>query len=196
MADRSLFSIRSLTAISASDTGDDAPLVQFLSSVRNSDSASAPASRTVSFSSAPSRAGILLCRLPALASAKLHSFDPQRRSIDAIAKFQIVGRNQRLESLKQMPRDRPPAHRIGDLAILDPEPGRAAAVVAGHAVDAGADQIGNVKSLADVRYQFSRRRLACVEMQVIRSRRRRRRYAALGVSGGDQPEFPPGRRIQ
>ena len=37
---------RSLTAMSASDTGDDAPLVQFFSSVRNSDSASAPASRT------------------------------------------------------------------------------------------------------------------------------------------------------
>src|SRR6202161_3387832 len=147
MADRSLFSIRSLTAISASDTGDDAPLVQFFSLVRNSDSASAPASRTVSLSSATSRAGILLSRLPASASAKRQSFDPQRRSIDAVAKFQIVGRHQRLEYLKQMARDRHLAHRIGDLDILDPAPGGAAAVITRHAIDAGPDQVGNVKPL-------------------------------------------------
>src|SRR5437660_148636 len=42
--------------MSASETGDEAPLVQFFNSVRNSDNASAPASRTVSLSSAASRA--------------------------------------------------------------------------------------------------------------------------------------------
>ena len=89
-----MLSSRSLTAISASDTGEDAPLVQFFSSVRNIDSASAPASRTAFFSSAASRARIspLRCTLPALASAKRQSLDAQRRRIDAVAEFQIVGR--------------------------------------------------------------------------------------------------------
>src|ERR1700692_3629227 len=98
MADRSRIWIRSLTAISASDTGEDAPLVQFFSSVRNSDSASAPASRTVSVSNAAARAKTsrvktLSCVLSALASANRQSLDAQRRSIDAGTTLQIVGRH-------------------------------------------------------------------------------------------------------
>ncbi len=50
--------------MSASDTGDDAPLVQFFNSVRNNDSASAPASRTVAASNAESR-----CKIPARAGS-------------------------------------------------------------------------------------------------------------------------------
>src|SRR5471030_1141825 len=131
--------------MSASDTGDDAPLVQFFNSVRNSESASAPASRTASVSNAASRVRtsrtrFRCCRLSALASAKRQSLDPHRRRIDAVTKFQIVGRHHRFEYFEQMARDRHLAHRIGDLAVLDPETGGAAAVVAGHAVDAGTDQ--------------------------------------------------------
>src|SRR5688572_14285725 len=122
--------------MSASDTGEDAPLVQFFSSVRNSDSASAPASRTVSVSRAASRFSIsrvtiLSCTRSALTSAKRQPLDTNRRRIDAVTEFQIVGRHHRLEYLQQMPGDRDLAHRIGDFAILDPEAGGAAAVVAG-----------------------------------------------------------------
>src|SRR3954447_6152780 len=132
--------------MSASDTGEEAPLVQFLSSVRNSDKASAPASRTVSFSSSASRARILSA---ISASAKREALDAQRRRVDAILEFQIVGGHQRFEHRQQMPRDRHLADRIGDLAVLDPETGGATAVIAGHAVDTGADQIGDVKALLD-----------------------------------------------
>src|SRR5882672_7766383 len=104
--------------MSASDTGDEAPLVQFLSSVRNSDSASAPASRTVSVSSAASCA---LIASSVSASAKRQALDAQRRRVDAVAEFQIVGRRQRFEDRQQMTRDRHLAHGIGDLAVLDPE---------------------------------------------------------------------------
>ncbi|HMH61606.1 MAG TPA: hypothetical protein VK561_09970, partial [Bradyrhizobium sp.] len=45
--------------LSEESVDDEAPLVQFFSSVPNSDSASAPASRTVSVSSAASRALVL-----------------------------------------------------------------------------------------------------------------------------------------
>src|SRR3984957_842682 len=164
--------MRSLTLMSASDTGDEGPLVQLLSSVRNSDSASAPASRTVSVSNAASRvrtsgAKVSSCRLSALASAKRQTLDAQRWRIDAVTEHQIVGGDHRFEDVEEMPGDGHLAHRIGDLAVLDPESGRPAAVVAGHAVDAGADQVGDVKSLLDIRYQFGRRGLARLEVKVI-----------------------------
>src|ERR1700730_5997313 len=127
--------------MSASDTGDEAPLVQFFSSVRNSDSASAPASRTLSVSRAASRVQI---RSVVSTSAKRQALDAQRRRVDAITEFQVVGGNQRLEDLQQMARDRRFAHGIGDLAILDPEARGAAAVVTGDAIDAGADQGGEL----------------------------------------------------
>src|SRR5882724_11961604 len=196
VADRSLRSSRSLTLISASETGEDAPLVHFFSSVRNSDSPSAPASRTVSTSTMASCARKLPFPAPALASAKRQSLDAHRWRIDAIAELQIVGRHHRFEDIEKVPRDRHLAHRIGDLAVLDQEAGCAAAVVAGHAIDAGADQIGNVKSLADVGYQFGRRRLTRFEMQIVRSRRRRRRDAAMGVTGRDHSKLARGRGIQ
>src|SRR5262249_18365812 len=148
----------SLTAMSASETGeDDEPLVQVFSSVRNSDSASAPASRTVSFRSIASRA-----RSASLvsASAKRQSLDAQCRRVDAVAEDKIIGRSERFEDLEQMACDRHLAHRIGDLAVLDPEAGCAAAVVAGDAVDTRSDQIGDVKALGDIADQLGRRRLA------------------------------------
>src|SRR3954466_5928560 len=98
--------------MSASDTGEEAPLVQFFSSVRNSDSASAPASRTVPVSSAASRA---MFRSSVSASAKRQALDAHGRRIDAVTEFQIVGRRQRLEDRQEMARDRHLADRIGDL---------------------------------------------------------------------------------
>src|SRR3954470_23975508 len=109
--------------MSASETGDDAPLVQFFSSVRNSDRASAPASRTVSASSALLRATAALLSIRASASANRQPLDAQRRRIDAVAEFQVVGRGERFEHLEQMSGDRHFADRIGDLAVIDPEPG-------------------------------------------------------------------------
>src|SRR5260221_4174123 len=142
--------------MSASDTGDEAPLVQFFSSVRNIDSASAPASRTVSVSNPASRALVVSI---VSASAKRQTLDAQRRRVDAGAEFQIVGGDQRFEHRQQMALDRYFADRVGDLAVLDPEAGRAAAVIAGHAIDAGADQIGDIKALFDVGDQLFRRHL-------------------------------------
>src|SRR5258708_4833844 len=134
--------------------------------------------------------------MPVLTSAKRHSLERDGSLIDAVAEFQIVGRRHRFEYLEQMARDRHLAHRIGDLAVLDPEAGCAATVVAGYAIDAGADQVGDVEPLLDVRDQFGRCRLAGLEVEIIRSGRGRRRYAAMGVAGGDQPEFARGGAVQ
>src|SRR5262245_38867329 len=132
--------------MSASETGEDLPLIQFFSSVRNSDLASRPASRTVSVRSAASRASVVS---GSSTSAKGQPFDAQRRCVDAIAEFEVVGGHQRLEHVEQMAGDGHLADGISDLAVLDPETGSAAAVIAGHAVDAGTNQVGDVKTLLD-----------------------------------------------
>src|SRR3954468_14842287 len=103
--------------MSASDTGEDAPLIQFFSSVRNSDDASAPASRTVSASSALCSAMMRSRGISVLASANRQPLDAQRRRVDAVAEFQIAGRRERAEHLEQMSGDRHLAYRIGDLAV-------------------------------------------------------------------------------
>src|SRR5581483_8827978 len=134
--------------MSASETGEDAPLIHFFSSVRNIDCARLPASRIVSCSKAASRVNVVVSEKSA--SAKRQPLDAHRRRIDAVAELEIVGRLHRFEDLEQMAGDRHLADGIGELAILDPEAGGAAAVIAGDAVDAGADQIGDVKALLDV----------------------------------------------
>src|SRR5436190_1363798 len=182
--------------MSASDTGDEAPLVHFFNSVRNSDRASAPACWTLSFSSAASRLMYVSRPMPALTSAKRQSLDPHRRGIHPIAEFKIVGWPQCLEYLKQMTRDRDLADRVSDLAVIDPEAGCAAAVVAGHAIYPRSDQVGDVKTLLDVGDQLGRTGLARFEVQIIWTGRRRGRDAAMGMAGRDQPEFARGRAIQ
>ena len=65
--------------MSASDTGDDAPLVQFFSSVRNNDSASAPASRTVS----RQQRGVAR-QNPVVAYQRPPSVNPSMRTVGAL----------------------------------------------------------------------------------------------------------------
>src|SRR4029077_18958735 len=187
--------------MSASETGDETPLVQFFRSVRNSDSASAPASRTVSFRRRASRVVSLRVAIAALtpselAPAKRQSFDSQRRRIDAIAKLQIVGWHQRLEDIEKVTCDRHLAHGVGDLAVLDPEAGGAAAVVTRHAVDAGADEVGDIEALANVGDQFGRRVFTGFKMKIIGAWRRRGGYATVGVTGRDHSELGGGCKIQ
>src|ERR1700744_852265 len=122
--------------MSASDTGEDAPLIQVFSSVRNIDSASAPACRTVSVKSAALRDETPSCMLAASPSAKRQPLDTQCRRVDAVTELEIIGRHQRLEDAKQMSRERHSAHRIGDRAVLDPEAGSTTTVVAGSPIDA------------------------------------------------------------
>src|SRR3954469_11764518 len=179
--------------MSASETGEDLPLVQFFNLVRNSDLASAPASRTTVVKSCASRAS-----RSALSStaAKRQALDAQGRRVDAVAEFQIVGRNQRLEDVEQVAGDGHLADGIGDLAVLDPEAGGAAAVVAGDAVDAGTDQVGDVKTLLDVGNQLPRRHAARLEVQVVGAGRRRGRHAAVGVAGGGHAEFARGGAVE
>src|SRR5437762_13469689 len=105
--------------MSASETGEEAPLIQFFSSVRCKDSASRPASRTVSFSSVASLALTSSRSSRKLTSANRQALDAQRRRVHAIAEFQIVGRHQRFEHVEQMAGDRDLADGIFDLAILE-----------------------------------------------------------------------------
>src|SRR5689334_15296034 len=60
------------------------------------------------------------------------SFQAQGRRVGAEAKAQIVCRRHGLENIGEIAGDSHFAHWIGALAVLDPEAGSAAAVVAGH----------------------------------------------------------------
>src|SRR5579872_1736051 len=172
------------TAMSASVTGEDSPLVQLLSGVRNIESASAPASRTL----AASRAAVCVRSATSVAgnSQTLH---PQCRCIGAIAEAEIVGRRQAAEHFQEVAGNRHFADRIGARAVLDPEPGSAAAVIAGDLIDAHADQVGDIEAVLDVGDELLRAQRAGREMQVARPGRRRRGDAALGMAGGLEAEF-------
>src|SRR5262249_13231684 len=54
-----------------------------------------------------------------------------------------------LEHLEQVARDRDFLDRVRQLAVVDPEPDRAARIVARHAVDPEADQLRDVEALLD-----------------------------------------------
>src|SRR5262249_33105092 len=156
----------------ASLTGEvPPPLVQLLSSLRNVFSAKAPASRTAaarrSRTSARSKSG-----LPSGNGETLHAHG---RRVGAEAEFEIVGGRKPPEHVDQITGDGHLAHRITALAVLDPEARGAAAVIAGHRIDAHADEVGDVEALSNVRDQRLGRVGAGRQMQVARPGRWRRR---------------------
>src|SRR6266446_2460000 len=112
--------------MSASLTGDDSPLIHCRNGCRKVRSATSPAARTVSAS-----AGASALRLRST-SGNGQPLDAHRRRVGAIAELEIVSGLKRSEYCDQIARDRDFAHRVAAAAILDPEPRRAAAVVAGH----------------------------------------------------------------
>src|SRR6188508_2296535 len=134
---------RSLTAMSASVTGDlSSPLVQCLNAPCAVLRARAPASRITASSGARSA-------LVSLAGNG-QTLDAQGGCVGAVAEFQIVGRRQRPEYLKQIACDGDLAHRISAFSVFDPEAGGAAAVIAGDHVGARADQVGDVESVGNI----------------------------------------------
>src|SRR5580704_14874299 len=88
------------------------------------------------------------------------------------------------------------ADRKSALAVLDPETGRAAAVIAGHQIDALADQFGDVEAVLDLTDQFLRRFCSRLDMQIARARIGHRGHAALRMAGGFQFEFARGGAIE
>src|SRR5262245_63893307 len=95
-----------------------------------------------------------------------------RRRIGPETELQIVRGKECLEHVDQISGDRYFADWITAFAILDPEAAGAAAVVAGHVIDAHTDEVGDVKALGDIRHQRVRRVVAGGEMQIARSWRR------------------------
>ena len=130
------------TAMSASLTGDDLPLVQLLSGT-----AKGLQRERAGFAHGGGQAIAQRPRDLAGFKARQRSVLPPARS----ARWCRSGTRDRsratsAEHVDQMSGDRHLADRIGELAVLDPEAGGAAAVVAGHHVDAHADQVGRRRS--------------------------------------------------
>src|SRR5215204_2838280 len=117
---------RRSASISASHTGELAPLVQFLTGEPNLLSASAPASVTACLS----RSAMCSRGISASVTGNGEPLHPHGRRIGPIAELQIIGGRERAEHIEQMARDGHLAHRIRELALLDPETGRAHAVIA------------------------------------------------------------------
>src|SRR4051812_48770677 len=79
-------------------------------------------------------------------AGKCHALDTDGGGIGAVAEFQVAGRHQAGEHILEIAGDGDFGHGKSDLAILDPEAGGAAAVITGHAIDAHAHQLGDVKA--------------------------------------------------
>src|SRR6266545_1325298 len=122
--------------------------------------------------------------------------DSHRRRVGRTLELQIVGRGHVEEHVLEVPRHRDAAHRPGELAVLDPEARRAAAVVAGHRVDAEADQVGDVEAALDVAQKLVERELALLEIEVRGGGRGRPRGAARGVAGRLELELAGGGEVE
>ena len=109
-----------------------------------------------------------------------------RGGVGAVAEFQVAGRRQAAEHVLEVAGDGDFRNRKGDLAILDPEAGGAAAVIAGDAIDAHAHQFGDIEALFDVGDQLLRRKLARFQIEIGGGRRGRPARAARGMAGGRQ----------
>src|SRR5947208_2829372 len=172
------------TARSASLTGDEAPFVQLLSCARKVCNASAPASRTATASRSRNSARSSARSAPGNGQA----LDAQRRRVRAETEFKIVCRGKRREHIDEIAGNRHFAHWVSAFAVLDPEAGGAAAVVAGHLVDPHANEISDVEAFADAVNQHIESILAGSEVQITGSRRGRRGGAALDMAGRDKTE--------
>src|SRR5262245_27520020 len=117
------------TARSASLTGEEAPLIQLAGRPRNMSSASAPASRRAKARRSRTKARSMS------SAGNGETLHTHARRIGAETELQIIGGQERLEHIDQVSGDRHFAHGIAALAVLDPESGRTAAVVAGHLID-------------------------------------------------------------
>src|SRR5882757_6401050 len=116
-------------------------------------------------------------------------FDSHRRRIGGALELQVVGWRHVQKHVLEIARHRDAAHRPAELAVLDPEARRAAAVIAGDAVDAKADQVGDEEPALDVADQLRDRELALLEVEVRSGGRGRARRAARGVTGRLQLEL-------
>src|SRR5438132_737716 len=76
--------------------------------------------------------------------------DPQGRGVGAGLEFEIVGGLEAGEDVLQVAGDRHLADREGDLALVDPEAGGTAAIVAGDPVDPHPHHLGHIEPAFDV----------------------------------------------
>src|SRR5207249_596893 len=75
-----------------------------------------------------------------------HARDLERRRRDRVARTEVAPHHLDVaQHVAQVPRDGELLDRVGELAVLDPQPGSAARVVAGPRVHLEADQLSHVQ---------------------------------------------------
>src|SRR5262245_6067084 len=161
---------------------------------RNCESASSPAALTASSITASSSDSLSLASTSG--SGKGHLRHEKGRGIDGAAKFQVVRRLELAEHRPEVRGNGDLAHRIGDGAVLDPEAGGAAAVIAGDAVDAHADELGHQKPAPHVAEQRLGAAAGGRESDIGRLRRGRSGGAAAGMAGAGQAELAGGMLVE
>src|SRR5690554_2242626 len=125
-----------------------------------------------------------------------HAVDSHGRRIDAVAKFQIVGRRQSGKHGKQVSCHRGLANRIGELSLFDPEAAGAAAVVAGKRVYPHADHLGDVEAFLDLTDHFLRAQGAGREPDIRATGARRAGNPAGGMTGGRKAQLAGAGQIE
>src|SRR5262245_43398322 len=78
-----------------------------------------------------------------------HALEEHGRRVDAVAEDEVARRLEAQKHVFQIAGHGDLAHRMGKGAVFDPEAGCAPAVVAGDAVDAHADEVGDIEPLAE-----------------------------------------------
>ena len=112
--------------------------------------------------------------MPVLLPTDGHLPDQQRRRRHRAPKFQVGARSLHVhQHLLQIRRDGDLRNRIRELAVLNPQAGGAARIVAGYDVDALADQFGDIQALANSANDFFGRALALLRERNCRGPRRR-----------------------
>ena len=108
----------------------------------------------------------------------------QRPAVDRAAPVHVVAERDDAEvHVTQVPGDRDLVHRLRDLAVLDPEAGGAARIVAGHGVDALPHHLGHEQARAELAQQRLRVEHAALHHEVVH---------AAGVAGRHEPELARG----
>src|SRR5258708_1522190 len=118
-----------------------------------------------------------------------HPVDAQRRRVDARLELEVARGGQVLEHVLEIAGHGDLAHGIGELAALDPEARRAAAVVAGDSVDAHAHELGDIEALVDVADQLARGDRPRLEPYIVPRRARPRARVPRGKARSPATEL-------
>src|SRR4249919_854785 len=131
-----------------------------------------------------------------LGASDRHFRNEQCRAVDAAANTEVIGRLKGREHLLEVGGNGDLRHRRADLAIADQEAGGAAGIVAGHAIDALPDQLGDQDAIFHAGNHFIGAKVAWRKIKIGRPCAWRARDPADGMAGWPDAKLTGGRAFR